>query len=691
MYVEPQINTAYEELFSTPLEEGYSNVAKLGKEKLLFAAREGLRGVRGRVSLVPSEISIEPVLLAGAMALLEQVGQYDLVLDLAEQEVSLLGAAALRNANRDTLRDFERDVVIATALAQCGLAREAFDAGQAGQGCARMEEALRLLRQVSTPAPMFGRAAPPLAPKLQQEISEALLELKAEALLGYLQAPPDSEHALAKRTQAVSSLKSMVQQPPSQAGVPALPPPAGGGNGAAAPGGDGAQPQSGAAGQYLRRALPLLTSWEVCELLDWDRVATSKEGFGWYYPGLLESAAVAHVVAGFSQRRPALIDMALRLLLAVRQESDVAVELAVCEVLLGSPEAALQLLREDERIGMALGGQAGPPAATAAVAATAAPSSDFPPRDGVMQFIRQLSPQGEADPLPGLCLFVEKWLMRMAFPRLLDTAQRPPLPSLVPYFQDQHVQAYLSRREAEGGSASSLSPLARAAPLGSPKPLGALLWVLALAAVAAVAAVTGRAWWRDQAANGPGSTSSAAVPATAAAAPSPAAPVQRQPQQGQSAKQQAAPKAAAAKQAKQQQQQQVDAVLSKQAAEQVVKQWLRLKAEAMGPRHATQGLALVLEDPMLGQVAAEVEEARAAGWFWNIRPLSSKVEKIDGSKLGASGGGHAVVLATVDESADLWATNGKKGDSYRTTYKVEYTVVNSKGAWKIANALVLGK
>lgn len=44
-----------------------------GKEKLLFAAREGLRGVRGRVSLVPSEISIEPVLLAGAMALLEQV------------------------------------------------------------------------------------------------------------------------------------------------------------------------------------------------------------------------------------------------------------------------------------------------------------------------------------------------------------------------------------------------------------------------------------------------------------------------------------------------------------------------------------------------------------------------------------------------------------------------------------------
>lgn len=31
--------------------------------------------------------------------------------------------------------------------------------------------------------------------------------------------------------------------------------------------------------------------------------------------------------------------------------------------------------------------------------------------------------------------------------------------------------------------------------------------------------------------------------------------------------------------------------------------------------------------------------------------------------------GPTLVLATVDESADLWASNGKKGDSYRTTYQ----------------------
>lgn len=51
----------------------HTHTTRPRRDKLLYAAREGLRGVRGRVSLVPAETSIEPVLLAGAMALLEQV------------------------------------------------------------------------------------------------------------------------------------------------------------------------------------------------------------------------------------------------------------------------------------------------------------------------------------------------------------------------------------------------------------------------------------------------------------------------------------------------------------------------------------------------------------------------------------------------------------------------------------------
>ena len=64
-------------------------------------------------------------------------------------------------------------------------------------------------------------------------------------------------------------------------------------------------------------------------------------------------------------------------------------------------------------------------------------------------------------------------------------------------------------------------------------------------------------------------------------------------------------------------------------------------------------------------------------------------------------GGYAVVLATVDESADLWATNGKKGDSYKTTYQVRGAVgevvpgtrgrVLRRGGSNATAALVLGR
>ncbi|MCP3883475.1 MAG: hypothetical protein GY701_34485, partial [Sulfitobacter sp.] len=40
LYLDPIVNTAYDDLFHQGLNPGYSAIAKLGKEKLLFAARE---------------------------------------------------------------------------------------------------------------------------------------------------------------------------------------------------------------------------------------------------------------------------------------------------------------------------------------------------------------------------------------------------------------------------------------------------------------------------------------------------------------------------------------------------------------------------------------------------------------------------------------------------------------------------
>lgn len=110
----------------------------------------------------------------------------------------------------------------------------------------------------------------------------------------------------------------------------------------------------------------------------------------------------------------------------------------------------------------------------------------------------------------------------------------------------------------------------------------------------------------------------------------------------------------------------------------------------MGPRHRTSRLASVLTEPALSAVISEAQEAASSGWFWQIRPLKVRIDSIDTSSL-TSESGYGVVIATVDESADLWASNGKKGDSYKTEYKVEYTIVRSKGGWRIATALVVGK
>ena len=111
-------------------------------------------------------------------------------------------------------------------------------------------------------------------------------------LLGALcpQDMPSSEDETERRKRAVAHLRSMVAQQPSAVRIPA--PKADAAAAAAAAAGNGAAPAGAGAGavaagggtdagQYLQRVLPTLTSWEICELLDWGRVAANKAAFGW--------------------------------------------------------------------------------------------------------------------------------------------------------------------------------------------------------------------------------------------------------------------------------------------------------------------------------------------------------------------------------------------------------------------------
>jgi hypothetical protein len=705
---DPAIAAAHDAAAAAELDPAFSPLARLGRAKLLAAAREGLRAAAGRAALLRPGVDVEPALLAGALALLEQRGDAAGVFALAERarDLTFTDLAALGDA--EALRELRRDAALASALARCALAKRALDAGAAADASEALEAALVALREGG------GGRSGALAPELAERVRGALAGLKAAAVLEVLRRPADAVPE-ALRRRAVGALRAVLLEP-----------------GAADAGGAPLGPA------YVADALAALTAREAAALLDWERAPAQ----AWWRPALGAAAGRAALVDGFARRRPVGVAAAARLLRAAAAASagpadvDAAIDVSVAEVLLGRPFEALDILRADERAAAAAAGAPGaraaapapaPPAASPAASArrgppppapvvrrtfagdrnavpgsievarapgaraavpfggvAAAAPRAFPARDGVMAFVRAASPAGEADLLPGLCAFTEAWLAAVAFPSCRDARAAPPAASLAAYFEHPAAAEYLDahKRPARVGAAAAGAAAAahgaldaaaeraagaaaavRAALAAAPRP--------ALAAAAGLVAVAVAAFG----ARAPAARQQQQLARAAAAAPAAAAPARRA--------------AAAAVQAQ---------ALSRPAAERLVKAWLEAKAAAMGPRRHTERLSSVLAEPMLSAVRAEAREAATAGWFWQVRPRAARVDAVaplDAAGRPAAPGVpalRATLLATIEEEAELWASNGKRGDAYRTTYKVEYAAArDAAGAWKITSALVLGK
>lgn len=614
---------AYETILAAQVEDSYSAVARLGREKVLYAAREGVRSVKGRAPLLLPEFNIEAMLLPGTLALLEQVGQHDLAVQLGTAALQRGASRDLKSSgvSRDTMKDFEKDIALATALAHCGLARDAADRGQGALACARMEEAVSILREYNT------------APTLASEVENAIEEMRPVAILDALKAPLDLAD-VSRRQSIVSALKKMLQK------------------------GNSAVPITQ---EYVSNALPLLSAEEICNVADWEKLALGKNAPVWLEPAMLAQAGLAHLVAGFLTHQPELVATAKRILITTKNESDITVPLAVSEVLLGSTQAALSLLQADERLA-----DVNPHDKAAAVAAALRPKteSEMPPRDGIMEFIRAASQTNGHDLLPGLCLFVERWLMVVAFPKIRDTSELNYVVSLATYFDDARVADALSRENLRADLTEIVLGQKDAIMKG-------LAGVAVLGAAAVVYNLLGFA--------APRKPQLHLVPPPPAAATIDMTPLKL------------SLKEDVVVVGHQQSTKDGDVVLSKEAAAQLIRNWLAVKAEAMGPRHRTSRLGDVLAEPMLSAVRVEAQEAARSGWFWTIRPLAARVDSIDCASLTRDAKGYVTITATIDESADLWASNGKKGDSYKTRYKVEYRMVKADSGWKLSSALVLGK
>ena len=665
LYLDPIINTAYDELFHRELDTGYSAIAKLGKEKLLFAAREGLRRVRGRVSLVHPDVTIEPVLLPGAMALLNQVEHYELVLQLAEQS-KVISNRDLKATNKGTIRDYRRDVALAASLANCGLARDALEAGSISLGYARLEEALRKMEE----APGGGKD---VSLELYSNISKALVDLRSDAIVDTLKEPLD----LSQLTNRKSAIQTLVQMMTTASDVAAI--------------------DAG----FVSRVLEYLTSQEIVEMMDWSSVARHGSKYAWWKADIIAYVAVAHIVAGFTRRRPAWVAKGRKILaIAHTRQADVAVPMAIAEVLLGETSKAVDILQEDEILGLKLRGAARMPAQTKKVSAP----DVMPERDDVMAFI-QFHSSSQKDVLPGLCLFVELWLKNVAFMRIRDTRERPFPASLTGYFEAPGTVKYLTSKT--GISAETLIEKAvhlandtfktvekYAMRMVSSKEVKAYGYYASIAVVGAWAAyyfggmlLSSNA--RRQSMNkimGPipaasNDTSSSKKTRKSATSKKSNGNVQKD-------KKKTTTSTGVFGSATETRE---TSILTKEEAKNIIETWLEIKAEAMGPRYNMSRLSSILVSPMLDAVQSEAQEASKSGWFWNIRPLRVRIDSMNTDAVNPEGSGYLVVVATVDESADLWATNGKKGDSYKTSYNVEYTLVKKGKTWKISSALVTGR
>lgn len=513
-YLDAQIISAYEELASAPPPAGFSRRALDGRGLLLQEALQQLRAARGAAARagaprdalpagLPAGLALDAPLLPGALALLQEVGECEIVLSAGANAlrngVPLSGSSSSSSAASLSIPlppSAERDVRLAVAHAHCALAGATLEQGS-GNGsssgsvgavsassggsstdgssspfssvpataapisvaCAHLAEAAALLAGAPvSPSSSKGKGGisssqslPPLAPKLAADVARGLADLAPGCALEQLDLPLDQGHAPV-RAAAVAVVAHALRPAAKQKGERK-------GGGISSPSSASAVTARPASPEFAKAALSRMGATEVASVLDWSKLFEDASPFArWLFPGAMGAAGAAHVVAGFVDRKPSLVDLGERLLAA---EADAAAAASggsplaprvAALVLLGEPEAAATLLTTSAHAleqaaassSRSRWSNSGGLSSAAARARAAAADVEF-----VAAASRAVTGGAESlDALPGLVALTEEWLSRGGFPAFRDTAERPPSPKLSGYFDDGRVAAALDARAA---------------------------------------------------------------------------------------------------------------------------------------------------------------------------------------------------------------------------------------------------
>ncbi|KAI7751317.1 hypothetical protein M8C21_002877, partial [Ambrosia artemisiifolia] len=122
--------------------------------------------------------------------------------------------------------------------------------------------------------------------------------------------------------------------------------------------------------------------------------------------------------------------------------------------------------------------------------------------------------------------------------------------------------------------------------------------------------------------------------------------------------------------------------MSVEEAENLVKEWQTIKAEALGPNYQVHNLADVLDESMLLQWKGLAESAKEKGCFWRFVLLQLSIIRAD-ILSDERGKEMAEIEALVEEAAELVDESYQKNPNYYSTYTIRYLLKRQDdGSWR---------
>jgi curved DNA-binding protein CbpA len=306
-------------------------------------------------------LDIAPDRFVGALLILQELGEYELVLRLGIPEINndpdaidpVDYATAPPSASEETKYDRRADIALTLALAYLELGREQWQQEEYQNAALSGQIGLDLLTEEG------------IFPSVRDEIRADLFKLRPYRILSLIS---QNREDRAHREEGIQLLQEMLQD---RGGIDGK-------------GDDGSGLDIDHFLRFLQQLRQQLTAIEQQQLFEAEAKRPS---------AVARYLAVYTLLArGFAERNPASIVRAKDMLAFLGKRQDVYLEKAVCALLLGQTEEASHALEK---------------------------SQDKEP----LEFIRENS-QGAPDLLPGLCFYGEHWLKNEVLTQFRDLAER---------------------------------------------------------------------------------------------------------------------------------------------------------------------------------------------------------------------------------------------------------------------------